>query len=59
MQTQRPDNGDAQNADVRDRELETESITAFIEEFWRRFTEEPFEIRRSHSRFQIDASTHS
>ncbi len=59
MQTQPPDNGGAQNADLLDLKLETESITAFTEEIWRRFTEEPFEMRRSRSRLQIDASTNA
>jgi len=58
MQTQRSNNGDAQNADVLIRELETESVKAFIEEIWRRFTEEPFELQRRLGGYQIEASTH-
>jgi hypothetical protein len=57
MQRQQSDNGDEQNSSVHIREQETENFKALIHEIWRRFTEEPIEMRRGRSGFQIDDST--
>ena len=56
MQAQLSESGDDQNTAVHIREQESENLKALIHELWRRFTEEPIEMRRSRSGFQKDAS---
>ncbi len=57
MQTQLSESGDVQNTVIHIREQETENYNALVQEIWRRFANEPIEMRRSRIGSQLNATT--
>jgi hypothetical protein len=56
MQEERSDKGNDEKIAVHIREQKAETLMGLIHEIRRRVTEEPSEMRRSRSGFQIDVS---